>query len=242
MEIIELTGSDAQQLGTIFGVPTGGTTGGGGGGGGTSDQGGTIVSANNGQLTVYGEPTVGAGITRLDPLAVSIRALINNNRARVLQKPYISSNDSQQGSVELVTDVPLPSTTQTAGGGASQSVEFRPVGIRLLVTPRINWAEPSDQIEMTIETEVSAVDFGISVNIGGSVIPGVTNRNAVTVVTVDDGETFVIGGLTSETERKNVSRIPFISEIPLIGELFKYTDSRKEQATVVVVMTPRITW
>ena len=78
----------------------------------------------------------------------------------MLSQPNITSNDNQQGTVEIVTEVPLPSTTTGTGGTTGSSVEFKPVGIRLLVTPRISWAEPTNQIEMTIQTEVSAVDFG----------------------------------------------------------------------------------
>lgn len=240
VQIIELSASDSQQLGLVYGFPQSSAGGGGGTGGGTST--GTTVSARGGQLVVFGESAVGGGILRMDPLAASIRALVTENRARLLQQPYIASNDQQEGSVELVREVPLPSTTTTQGGGTSASVEFKPVGIRLLVTPVVSWAEPQNQIEMTIEAEVSAVDFGVSVVINGSTIPSTTTRRAVTVVTVDDGESFVIGGLTSESERKNVSRLPFLSDIPLIGSLFRYTDKSKEQTTVVVVMTPRIKW
>lgn len=241
VQIVELTASDSQNLGVAYGVPINQSGGGGGGGGTGSQTSGTTIDNSNG-LVVYGESSPGSSIGRLDPIAARIQALVTNNRARVLQEPYIASDDGEQGTVELVTEVPLPSTTTGTSGTTGVSVEFRPVGIRLMVTPRVQFADPSDKIQMTIETEVSAVDFGIAINIGGSVIPAVTNRQAVTTVTVDNGETFVIGGLTSETERKNVSRLPLLSDIPIIGELFKTTETKKEQTTVVVVMTPRINW
>ncbi len=238
-QIVEMTASDLRQIGFSYGTPTGGTGTSGGTGSTTS---GTSVVSSNGQLTVYGERTANGRINRLDALAASVRALVTNNRARVLSQPNITSNESQQGTVEIVTEIPLPSTTTGTGGTTGVSVEFRPVGIRLLVTPRIAWAPTTNAIEMTIETEVSAVDYGLSVVIGNSTIPALTTRKAITVVTVDDGETLAIGGLTTETERKNVSRLPFISDIPVIGELFRNTENRKEQTTVVVVMTPRIKW
>lgn len=238
-QIVEMTASDLRQLGFSYGTPTGGSGTSGGTSGTTS---GTSVVSSNGQLTVYGERTANGRINRLDALAASVRALVTNNRARVLSQPNITSNESQQGTVEIVTEIPLPSTTTGTGGTTGVSVEFRPVGIRLLVTPRIAWAPVTNAIEMTIETEVSAVDYGLSIVIGNSTIPALTTRKAITVVTVDDGETLAIGGLTTETERKNVSRLPFISDIPVIGELFRNTENRKEQTTVVVVMTPRIKW
>jgi len=242
VQIVELTATDSQNLGVAYGVPINSSGGGGGGTGGTGSQtSGTTIDNSNG-LVVYGESSPGSSLARLDPIAARIQALVNNNRGRILQEPYIASDDGEQGTVELVTEVPLPSTTTGTGGTTGTSVEFRPVGIRLMVTPRVMFADPSDRIQLTIETEVSAIDFGVAINIGGSTIPAITNRQAVTTVTVDNGETFVIGGLTSETERKNVSRLPFLSDIPIIGELFKTTETSKEQTTVVVVMTPRINW
>ncbi|MCC7490867.1 MAG: pilus assembly protein N-terminal domain-containing protein [Fimbriimonadaceae bacterium] len=242
VQVVEMTASDSEQLGLVYGVPTGGTSGGSTGGSSGSNQQGTTISATNGQLTVYGERTPGQTMARLDPLAASIRALVGNNRARVLTQPYIVSDDTMEGRCEIVEQVPLPSTTTGTGGATGTSVEYRPVGIRLLVTPRISWGPSDSQIEMEIETEVSAVNYGIAVNINGSVIPGISARTAEATVTVDDGGTLVLGGLTTEQERKNVSRIPFLSSIPVIGELFKYRDSKKEQTTVVWLLSPRIKW
>lgn len=241
-QVVELTSSDLKQLGFSYGTPTGGSGSSGSSSGGGSSNSGTSVLNSNGQLTVYGERTVGGHINRLDALAASVSALVTNNRARVLSQPNITSNEGQQGDVEIVTEVPLPSSTTGTGGTTSVSVEYKPVGIRLLVTPRINWGPVSNSIELTIETEVSAVDFGQAITIGTSTIPTLTTRKALTVVTVDDGETLAIGGLTTETERKNVSRLPFISDIPILGELFKNTTTERNQTTVVIVMTPRIKW
>ncbi|MBI2301411.1 MAG: pilus assembly protein N-terminal domain-containing protein [Armatimonadetes bacterium] len=233
VEIIELSAGDLQNLGLVYGTPT--NTGG-------ATTGGTPISNSNGSLTVYGERRVGGPLGRLDPVAASIRALVQENRARVLQMPSVTVDDGQPAIIQAVTDLPLPSTTTGAGGGTGTSVEFRPVGVRLEVTPTVIWGEPDNRIEMTVLAEVSAIDAGVAINIGGSVIPGISKREASTVVTVNDNEALVIGGLTTESERKNTSRIPLISEIPILGALFRYTDSRKEQTSVVVMITPRIQW
>lgn len=238
VEIIEMSATDQQNLGLVYGVPL--STQGGTGGGAT--QGGTQVDNTNGLLTTYGESVVGDPFRRIDAVATSIRALVQENRARVLQQPNITCDDGQQGTVEIVQEVPLPSTTTGTGGTTGTSVEFRPVGIRLQVTPTIIWGDPDDRIEMEIHTEVSSVDFAISVTIAGSSIPSVSNRQATTVVTVNNAESLVLGGLTTETERKNVSKLPFLGDIPLLGALFRYNDTKKEQTSVVIVMTPRIQW
>jgi pilus assembly protein CpaC len=102
------------------------------------------------------------------------------------------------------------------------------------------WGEPDNQIEMTIATEVSALDYGDAVTISGSTIPAVTSRKAQTDVTVADHETLVIGGLTTETEQKNMTKVPFLGDIPVLGSLFRYNNNSKQRTTVVLVMTPRI--
>ncbi len=234
VQILEMSALDEQQFGVSWGTPL-------------QQQGATTTGStqlDSSSLAVYGEAFVGAPFERLDPIAARVRALVNNNKARVLQQPYITSDDGEEGTAEVVTEIPLPSTTTGTGGVTGTQVEFRPVGIRLLVTPQILWGEPEAQIQLDLETEVSAVDFGLSINIGGSQIPAITNRRAQSIVTVSDGSTLVLGGLTTETERKNVSRIPLIGDVfdkvPIIGALFRYTERRTEQVTVVVVMTPRI--
>ena len=71
-------------------------------------------------------------------------------------------------------------------------------------------------------------------------MPAITQRRAKTQVTINDHETLVLGGLTTESEQRNVSRLPFLSDIPLLGQLFRYRDNKRGKTTIVVVLTPRI--
>lgn len=242
VQILELSTNDNLNLGLVWGQPQGGTT-----GGGSSSSSGTgsntlQVISTSGELALWGQRTLGSSFMNQDPVAASIRALVSNNRARVLSEPNVTSDNGVLGKVEVVEEIPLPSTTSSSGGNTSSAVEFKPVGLRLEVTPTLDTKPTEERIKLNLKTEISAVDYGISVNINGSVIPAATTRRAETQVTVKDGETLVIGGLTTEQERKNVAKIPGLGDLPLIGALFQYKVNANQQTTVVLIMTPHIIW
>ncbi|MBI5834801.1 MAG: pilus assembly protein N-terminal domain-containing protein [Armatimonadetes bacterium] len=244
VQIVELTDSDNSSLGFTYGLPVGGqasqSNSGTGGSSSTVNTPTTTLLATNGELAVYGQRQAGDPFKMLEGFASSIRALVTQNRARVLSEPVIASDNEVEGRFEVVDEIPLPSSTSGNNGQVGTSVEYKPVGIRLILTPSIHWGEPDSQIELNIETEVSAVDYGKAATINGTTVPAITQRRAKTVVTINDHETLVLGGLTTESEQRNVSRLPFLSDIPLLGQLFRYKDNKRGKTTIVVVLTPRI--
>jgi pilus assembly protein CpaC len=122
-------------------------------------------------------------------------------------------------------------------GSTAISVLFKPFGIQLTVRPRIT---PDNQILLTLTPEVSDLDFTNAVVSAGIRIPALTVRRATTTVYVSNGQALAIGGLISSKDTKIIDRVPLLSKIPIIGELFKSRDFRKNLTELIIIVTPQI--
>ncbi len=126
--------------------------------------------------------------------------------------------------------------SQGGGGGGSQaqaSVQFKETGIQLKVTPHVT---NNRQILMRIDAErsdirlLSAVDLGFTIR----------KQNAKNQLLVADGETAVIGGLTVTEVTKTRSGVPLLSQLPLVGGLFGYSNTQEHRRDLIILITPRI--
>jgi pilus assembly protein CpaC len=115
-------------------------------------------------------------------------------------------------------------------------VQFKEFGVRLRFTPTI----AGDVIRLSVDPEVSQLDFNNGVSIGGFRIPALTVRRAHTVVELRDGQSFAVAGLLNTTNQEDKAYIPLLARIPIIGNLFKTRASREEQTELMVLVTPRL--
>ena len=99
---------------------------------------------------------------------------------------------------------------------------------------------PGDIIRLKVRPEVSSLDFANGVTLSGFRIPALTTRRAETVVELGDGQSFAIAGLLDNVSQNDSSAIPFLSSIPIIGNLFKSKAKRSEQTELLVLITPRL--
>ncbi|MGQ2931167.1 MAG: type II secretion system protein GspD, partial [Sphingopyxis sp.] len=117
---------------------------------------------------------------------------------------------------------------------AFRTVQREEVGIKLDVTPQVNGA---GEVKLFLRQEVSSVAGPVSSRNGDLII---NKRSFETVLTVDDGEILAIGGLLNDDERKTIERIPLLSDIPLIGELFKSRSRSRSKTNLMVFIRPTI--
>src|SRR5205085_1303587 len=117
------------------------------------------------------------------------------------------------------------------------AVEFKKFGIILTVTPT---ADRSGNIAAEIHAEVSDVDRSLSVRANGFDVPGLRLREVKTNVTVKDGETIVLSGLFNYDEDKEVSKVPLLGHIPILGELFKSRQFIERKTQLAIYVTPRL--
>ncbi|HID06760.1 MAG TPA: hypothetical protein EYP10_06390, partial [Armatimonadetes bacterium] len=193
------------------------------------------------------EENGGRVFIRLTDITSTLRMLIERNLAKVLSAPNAIAASGKEARFTVGGEIPIPMTmlggaaagveTPLGTGVLAQGVEFRQYGIILTVTGTI---EPNGLIQLKLQTEVSAPDFGTAVNIGGANIPGFRTRTYQTEVELKPGETIVLAGLITSEDIRQWRRIPVLSSIPIIGELFKSRSFQRRETELAIFVTPRI--
>lgn len=163
---------------------------------------------------------------------LALRMRFDNGYGRLLSRPKLVAASGESAEFQVGGEVPVVIVTQNM-----INVEFKPFGVILNLTPN---ADRQGNIQTTIEAEVSDVDRSLTVRLGGTEIPGFRTRKVKTNVTVKHGETIVLSGLFNYDQQKNVSKVPLLGHIPILGELFKsrgFTESKNE---IAIFVTPTI--
>ncbi len=184
--------------------------------------------------------TEGINLTFLDrgDLAASVRILQEVGKLDVLSRPYILASDNQEANISIGQEVPfITNTRETDEGNTINTIEYRDIGIILGVTPRVN---DENQVTLNISQELSALTgttVPISEELDAVVI---ANREANTTVSVNNGQTIVIGGLMQDEYTETISQVPILGDIPIIGHLFRRTQVSKGKTELLIFLTPEI--
>jgi type IV pilus assembly protein PilQ len=163
--------------------------------------------------------------------------LVHDGEARVLAQPKLVTLNGKPASMLAGQRIPyLVSQTVFAGGAAAptQTVQREEVGIKLSITPLIN---ADDYITVQIKPEVSSVSGFRGPN---SDLPLVSTRQAETTVRLKDGASVVIGGLLSEEQTVNVTKVPWLGDIPGLGALFRHRTVTSSKRDLVIEVTPHL--
>jgi pilus assembly protein CpaC len=125
------------------------------------------------------------------------------------------------------------------GGGVQGAIgiQFEEFGVRLRFTPTIT---RSGSIRMKVEPEVSSLDFANGLVISGFVIPSILTRKATTEVELKEGQFLAIAGLLDNSTTDNVSKIPVLGDIPILGELFRSKNLQQRRTELLVLVTPSL--
>lgn len=164
----------------------------------------------------------------------------NIGKGNVLARPNITTFDGRAAKILMGDKVPVftsSSDSNEADNDATMTVEYKEVGVKLEVLPRIN-DEDSEIITMTIKPSVSTITQWVES--GNNKAPQISERSAETTLRVKSGETILLGGLLKEEEIKNIKQIPFLSKLPILGELFKTRSIDKKDSEIVIAITPTI--
>jgi pilus assembly protein CpaC len=169
--------------------------------------------------------------------SATLRLLETVGMARVLAEPTLLAQSGQSASFLAGGEIPVPES----GGLGTQNVVYKPFGIGLTVTPTVL---ARDRIGLKVAPEASELDptNGIPVVNGNNVtvIPALQTRKADTTVELGDGETFIIGGLVSRQTKAQVSKVPFLGDLPIIGAFFRGIQYSQNDTELVFVVTPRL--
>lgn len=168
-----------------------------------------------------------------------ISALETKGLARRLAEPNLTtlSGDAARFLAGGEFPVPVASTAGTAGLVPTVTIEFKKFGVELAFVPTVL---SRGVINLRVEPSVSELDFGNAVQIAGTVIPALTRRDARTTVELRDGQSFAIAGLLQTRNRQDVSQLPWIGSVPVIGSLFSSKSYQQQETDLVIIVTPRL--
>ena len=177
-------------------------------------------------------------------ISVLIRALEENKQLHVLSRPLIRTLDNQPAYIQVGQRVPRIVGSTVNNNGQSNSVALENVGVILGVTPRIS---PDGNVVMEIDAEKSEVGpesdgIPVSVSVDGTLIrsPRIDTVTAQATVSTADGETVVIGGMIMKKKEVISRRAPYLADIPVLGNLFKYDSSTVRRAELLIILTPHV--
>jgi len=194
--------------------------------------GGGVPAGRNPIIGQGGLLTLNKGTAFDIPLLV--RFLKTQADTNVLQQPMLITNDNEEATIEIQSEIQLIEVNQNVNGNLQGAGQFVEAGISMNVTPQI-----SADGYVTLQIELDITNF-----VGESATPGVSpprqKRHITTFVTAPDASTIVIGGLKSSESSKSVTKIPLLGDLPLIGELFKSQRTVERRTNLYIFLRPKI--
>jgi len=176
---------------------------------------------------------------RADKLSAMVNALASESKMNILSSPRLLVRDQEEASIEVGSEIPTASSTTstTTADTLTQNIEYRTVGIKLKIKPTIS---EEKTVVLDIEQEVSALGGDQQVGQKGNTFPSFTTTKTKTSIVVPDQQGIIIGGIMEETEQKAQQGIPFLSKIPVLGYLFRYTEMATVKKELIIIVTPRV--
>ncbi len=173
-------------------------------------------------------------------VSIRLRALLQNGNGRVVTAPVVRTLNNQLASITAGQNTVIFATQQvvSAGGTVSSTTVPIPITIQsfLQVRPRING---DNTITMTLAPQIQNIT-GIRTGPDGSTFPETTFQGVNVAIRVRDGETIALGGLTAKQDTFTEQRIPLLSDLPIIGQLFKRRQTNQISSELIIFVTPKI--
>jgi len=198
------------------------------------DEGGEIP-----YLTVVAKRLYEGVTPNAQKFEVTLKAMIDERTAEVLSSPSVLTLDGRQARITVSQEVPIIQSTTVTGGTTTLNVTFKQVGITLNIKPRVT--DEGDWVTLQIQTEVSEAPLEDYIMVGGEpVAPLISSRKVETIARIRNNTPFIVGGLIRNERGGQVARIPLLSSIPILGNLFMVRSDRDEKREVIIVLTPRV--
>lgn len=192
------------------------------------DSNGDLYSESYSYVTPFKNNPIRWMEQRFGAINATINALVSQGKARILSRPSITTLMGEQAKIQIGGKVPYTSINSNG----SSNTDFKDYGVILQFQSTV---DENEKITAAVHAEVS--------NLSGQTVNGqpiILTRSADTMVRLESGSTMIIGGLMDSSEAKNVSGIPLLSKIPIIGEFFKYTTKTRNKREIIILITPHI--
>ena len=170
-------------------------------------------------------------------LGAFIQALQTENILQILAEPNLVTTNGKEAYFLVGGEFPVP-VLQGGGNAGAVTIQFREFGIRLRFTPLVTG---NGTIKLHLTQEVSTLDTANGVTFNGFVIPAIATRRTESDVELGEGQSFVVSGLLDNRETDSLSKLPFLSDLPILGNLFKSKIQKKKRTDLVLIVTPEVT-
>jgi len=170
-------------------------------------------------------------------ISAYVRALETISNFKVLSRPSVFTTNNRKAVISSGSSEPVPgqTTTDITSGNTTSSVEYIPVVLKLEVIPLIN---SDNEISLQIGQQNDSITG--SAVISGNTIPVISTQSVTTTVELKNDQTVILGGLIQDTSQKTETGIPYLKDIPLIGNLFKETDTKRPRTELVIMIQPKV--
>jgi type IV pilus assembly protein PilQ len=153
-------------------------------------------------------------------------------RAEVISSPRVITANQKEATIEQGTEIPYQ---QSASSGAT-TISFKKAVLSLKVTPQIT---PDNRIILDLDVKKDSIGT-ITVTSGGVNVPSIDTKEIITQVLMNDGQTVVLGGVLETQRRDDQTKVPYLGDIPILGNLFKQTTKRNNKDELLIFVTPKI--
>lgn len=174
------------------------------------------------------------GVAPAPRITLNLRKELGDSN--VLANPRIRTRNREKARVLIGDKLPIVTTTATSTGFVSESIQYLDVGLKLEVEPTVSL---DDEVTIRVNLEVSSLVKEVR-TAGGSLAYQIGTRSANTVLRLRDGETQLLAGLISNSERRTTTRVPGLGDIPIAGRLFSNQRDDGQRTEIVLSITPRI--
>ena len=168
-----------------------------------------------------------------DPLSMQLDLMVKDNKARLLARPILVANSGATARFLAGGEIPIP--VQQALG--MTTILWKEYGIRLETEPTLL---EDGRIQLKLKPEVSSLDFTNGITINNFRVPALRTRKAETEVRLAPNESLALGGLISSEEAHNVTKLPGLGDIPILGELFKSHSFLNGDTELMIIVTPQM--
>ncbi|WP_439360780.1 type II and III secretion system protein family protein [Bradyrhizobium sp. DASA03007] len=166
-----------------------------------------------------------------------ISALETKGLARRLAEPNLTTLSGDAARFLAGGEFPVPIPNTTTNGFPTVTIDYKKFGVELAFVPTVL---SRGVINLRVEPSVSELDFANAVTIQGTTVPALTRRDARTTVELRDGQSFAIAGLLQTRNRQDVSQLPWIGSVPVLGALFSSKSYQQEETDLVIIVTPHL--
>lgn len=170
-------------------------------------------------------------------LDVELSAMQEESRGEVISNPRVVTTNQREALIKQGKEIGYVTISGGGAGGiATPNVQFKEVVLELKVTPTIT---NDNRVFLNMQVKKDEVDQLIQLD-GYGTVPSINRREVNTAVLVEDGQTVVIGGVYEFTDRNSINKVPFLGDVPFLGNLFKKRGRNKDKAELLVFVTPKV--